>query len=97
MLNRKNIHATTHYDPKLSEMFDIDLRIRTINFPKFRSQDTFWANLVPKLQINLFRMKIRTKRYSGVLIPNLTIVFLSSIPKIPFLSKFGFTTSKCFF
>ena len=50
MLNRKNIHATTHYDPKLSEMFDIDLKksIRTINFPKFRPQDTFLGKFGPE-------------------------------------------------
>ena len=36
----------------------------------------FGANLVPKLQSALFKMKIRRKRYSGVLIPNSTVVFL---------------------
>ena len=56
----------------------------------------FWANLIPKLQSALFRMKIRTKSYSGVLIPNSTFVFLSSVPKISLLGKFCPATSKYF-
>ena len=31
-----------------------------------------------------------------MLIPNSTIVFLSSVPKMPVLGKFGSQTSKCF-
>ena len=45
--------------------------------------------MVPKLESGLFRIKIRTKRYSEVLISNSAIVYLSSIPKIPFLATFG--------
>ena len=50
MLNRKNIHTMTHSDPKLSELFDIDLKksIRTINFPKFCPQDTFLGKFGPE-------------------------------------------------
>ena len=99
MLNRKNIHTMTHSDPKFSELFDIDLKkaLGLLTFLNVVSKILFWANLVPKLQSALFRMKIRTKRYSEVLIPNLTILLLSSAPKVPFLGKFGFTTLKCFF
>ena len=42
----------------------------------------------PRNSRALFRMKIRTKRYSQVLILNLTNVFLSSVPKISFWANF---------
>ena len=44
--------------------------------------------MVPKLQNALFKMKIRTKRYSGLVIPNSTTFFINSVHKTPFLGKF---------
>ena len=52
--------------------------------------------MIPKLQSALFEMKIDTKWYSRVSIPNFTIVFVNSVPKMIFRSKFGPELSKCF-
>ena len=55
------------------------------------------ANLVPKFQSSLFEIILGSKGYSRVLIPNLTTVFVHSVPKMLFFfGKFGQETSKCF-
>ena len=51
--------------------------------------------MVPKLQRALCKMKLGTKAYSRVLVPNFTIIFANSFPKILLLGKFGYETSKC--
>ena len=65
-------------------------------FLKFVPNIFFWANLAPKLESALFKMKLHTKGYSRLLILNSTIVFLNFISKIPLLGKFGLETSKVF-
>ena len=52
--------------------------------------------MLPKLQSALFEIKPGTKAYSRVLIPNLTIVFINSVPKILFLGEFSSESGKCF-
>ena len=47
------------------------------------------ANLAPKLQIALFKMKCSTAEHKRALMSNSTILILYSVPKIPFLGKFG--------
>ena len=84
-----------NFVPKLeSALFNLKLDIKGVLgcwfwipklFPYFFSLEyLFRANMVAILKSALFRMKIRSKRYSQVLISNSTIVFLSSVPKIPF-------------
>ena len=65
-------------------------------FLDFIPKIPFWANLVPKLESALFKMKLDPVEYSRLLILNSAIVFLNFFPKIPFLSKFGPQISKCF-
>lgn len=45
--------------------------------------------MVSKLQIALFKTKLGAKTYSRVFIPNLTIVFVNSAPKMFFLTTFA--------
>ena len=52
----------------------------------------FWANLFPKLQSTLLRMKLGMKEYSGLLILNSRIYFSISV----FYGKFGPEISKFF-
>ena len=65
-------------------------------FLNFAPKIIFWANLVPKFESNLFKMKLDTKWYSRVLMLISTIAFLIFVPKIPVLGKSGHETSKCF-
>ena len=55
------------------------------SFPKI----SFGATLAPKLETALFKIKRSTKGYLRELISNSTITVLYSVPKIPFLGKFG--------
>ena len=48
----------------------------------------FRANLDPKLQSVLFKMKPSTKRYSRLLILSSRIVFFNCVPKILFWTNF---------
>ena len=57
----------------------------TNSFPKI----PFGANLTPKLQTALFKIKRSTMEHLKGLISNSTILILNSVPKIPFLGKFG--------
>ena len=41
-------------------------------------------------------MKLSTQGYSRVLVLRLTIIFLNTVPKIPFLSKFGLANAEYF-
>ena len=55
-------------------------------FLKFCPSNTFFgANLVSKLPSALFEMKLSKEAHSKVLIPNLTIVFVNSVPRMLFL------------
>ena len=54
------------------------------------------ANLVPKLESAMFKMKLGTNGYSRLSILNLTIAFLIFASKIPLLDKSCPETSKCF-
>ena len=58
-------------------------------FLKFRPQNSFWANLGPKIQICPFSLKIGAHRISRMLIPNPDLDYLKFWSHNLFLGKFG--------